>query len=197
MGVGIRGFVAFVLVAALGAPALAQGEDKSVFSAPHGTALPGTRSYFGVNLGRAYTDTNCPATVLFCDRDRSAQMYAGTMFDKHWGAELGYVDTGRFARPTGESRSQALSVSLVGRAQVLPKLGVFGKVGTAYGRPDTSVMGNAAASGPDTGFGLAYGGGISYDLSPSLSATLEWGSYDLHVGAGPVRTGTLGVQYRY
>jgi OmpA-OmpF porin, OOP family len=160
--------------------------------------VPGARSYFGVTLGRAYAEANCPATALYCEsRDRSAQLFAGRMFDRHWGAELGYMDTGRLAGPTGDTRAQALRVSLVGRAQVLPAMEVFGKVGTAYGRPDTNVMGNSAAAGPDAGLGLAWGGGISYDITKRLSATLEVGSYDLRLGSGPVRSGTLGLQYRY
>jgi OOP family OmpA-OmpF porin len=165
---------------------------------PLAFTLPGGNSYFGINLGRAAIDTNCPATLLFCEsRDRSAQVHAGHMFSANWGAELGYLDTGRLVRPLGESRATGFSVSLVGRAQVLPSLGVYGKVGTAYGRPDTSVMGNAATGGPEQGFGLAFGGGVSYELTPRLSATFEWDSYDLRLASGPVRSGTLGLRYRY
>ena len=80
---------------------------------------------------------------------------------------------------------------LVGRAQVFPALGVYGKVGTAYGRPDTSVMGH------DPNYGLAYGGGVSWDFSPRVSATFEWGSYDLRLSTGPVRSTSLGLQIRY
>ena len=79
----------------------------------------------------------------------------------------------------------------------LSSVGVFGKLGTTYGRSDTSVMGNAAASGPEQGFGLSWGGGLSYDFTPRLSATFEWGSYDLRVPGGPVRSTNLGLQYRY
>ena len=193
-----KALVAFVatLVFCTGA-ARAQDEQGASFSAPHGATLAGTRNYLGLNIGRGL-ETNCPAAQLFCEsRDRSAQVYAGTMFDKHWGAEVGYVDTGRFLRSTSDVRAQGLSLSVVGRAQLLPSVGVFGKLGTAYGHSDTSVMGNTGASGPDQGFGLAYGGGFSYRFSPRLSAQLEWDSYDLRVGGGPVRSTSLGLQFRY
>lgn len=202
MGAAISGRVFAAAVGVVGAlggpgPARAQQEPAATFNAPHAYAIPGTpTSYLGLNLGKGLT-SNCPTTQLFCEsRDRSAQMYAGRMFSRHWGAEVGYVDTGRLLRPEGESRAQGLNVSLVGRAQ-MSTLGVFGKVGTTYGRSDTSVMGNAAAGGPDQGFGLSWGGGLSYDITPRLSATFEWVSYDLRMQGGPVRSTSLGLQYRY
>src|SRR3569832_274073 len=193
---------AIALLAACLASTVASAQDDKVsasFSAPHGFELAGTRNYLGSNLGRGFLDTTqCASTVLFCDsRDRSSQLYAGTMFSKHWGAELGYLDTGRVAATLGESRTQGLSLSLVARTRILDSLAVFGKVGTAYGRSDTSVMGNSAAPGAEQSFGLAYGGGLSWNFSPRLSATFEWGSYDLRLPGGPVRSTSLGLKYSY
>lgn len=202
MGIVGKAFWVSVAASACVSGAFAQTQEQSTttFTAPHGFMLPGTRSYLGLSLGRGLTASDCPATLLICDnRDRSAQIYAGRMFDRHWGAEVGFVDTGRLASAMGESRSQGLNLSLVGRTRIASSLGVFGKVGTTYGRSDTSVMGNAAAPGPDLGpgFGLSWGGGLSWDFTPRLSATFEWGSYDLHAPTGPVRSTSLGLQYRY
>jgi opacity protein-like surface antigen len=199
MGTAGRVFVVSAGLWAGLAASLAQTQEQApttTFSAPHGYAIPGTGSYLGLNLGRGIT-SNCPTTQLFCEnRDRSAQLYAGRMFDSHWGAEVGYVDTGRLLRPLSESRAQGLNLSLVGRAHV-SSMDVFGKVGTTYGRSDTSVMGNTAAGGPEQGVGLSWGGGMRYEITPRLSATLEWGSYDLRMQGGPVRSTSLGLQYRY
>jgi opacity protein-like surface antigen len=198
MGIAGKALIAVIVTLAFCASAAyAQDERAPSFSAPHGSALAGTRNYLGLNIGRGL-ETNCPAAQLFCEsRDRSAQLFAGTMFDRNWGAEVAYVDTGHFLRSSNDVRAQGLAVSVVGRAQLLPSVGVFGKVGTAYGRSDTSVMGNAGAGSADPGFGLAYGGGFSYSFSPRLSAKLEWDSYDLRVGGGPVRSTSLGLQFRY
>jgi OmpA-OmpF porin, OOP family len=191
---------AFAACAACSMPLQAQ-EAGTGFTAPHGFALPGTRSYLGLTVGRGRNETNCPDTTLLCEsRDRSAQVYAGTMFDRNWGAEVAYVEMGRLLRPGGESRAQGLNLSLVGRAQVARAVGVFGKVGTTYGRTDTSVMGNTSATGPEQGFGLSWGGGVSYDFTPRLSATFEWDSRELHFAGGnrdPVRSTSLGLKYRY
>jgi hypothetical protein len=88
-----------------------------------------------------------------------------------------------------------LTLSVVGRAQMSPSFGVFGRVGsTTYGRPDTSAMGMAAAPVTEA---MSWGGGVSYDFTPRLSATLEWISYDLRVANGPLRSANLGLKYRY
>jgi hypothetical protein len=52
---------------------------------------------------------------------------------------------------------------------------------------------------PDQGFGLSFGGGISYDFTPRLSARIQWDSNDFRFANGrdPVRSTSLGLQYRY
>jgi hypothetical protein len=90
-----------------------------------------------------------------------------------------------------------LNVSLVGRAQ-FSAFSAFGKVGaTSAPRPDTSLMGMAAAPLNDPGNGLSWGAGVSWDFSPRLTATFEWISYDLRMPTGPVRTTNLGLQFKY
>ena len=199
MGMGGKAIFAAVIVFAFCASAAHAQQDtaaESSFAAPHGFAITGTHSYLGLNLGRGLA-TNCPATALVCEsRDRSARAFAGTMFNRHVGAEMGYVDTGRVLGPTGQVRAQGLSMSLVGRTK-LRSMDLYGKLGTAVGRPDTSVMGYTGAPSPETGMGLAFGGGLSYDFSPSLTARFEWDSYDFRLAAGPVRATSLGLQYRY
>lgn len=90
-----------------------------------------------------------------------------------------------------------LNVSVVGRAQ-FSSFSAFGKVGaTSSNRQDTSQMGMAAAPLNDPGNGLSWGGGVSWDFTPRLSATFEWISYDLRLPAGPLRTTNLGLQFKY
>jgi hypothetical protein len=91
-------------------------------------------------------------------------------------------------------------LSLVGRAQ-LSSFSAFGKLGTtSYARPDTSLMGMSSgailpAQEPPTG--LSWGGGVSWDFTPRMTATFEWISYDLRMPNGPVRSTSLGLQYKY
>jgi hypothetical protein len=93
-----------------------------------------------------------------------------------------------------------LNVSVVGRAQV-SSFSAFGKLGTTTtpSRPDTSLMGMSAAVMPlpEPVSGLSWGGGVSWDVSSRLTATFEWISYDLRMPNGPVRSTSLGLQYKY
>jgi OOP family OmpA-OmpF porin len=191
---------------ALCAPAAAQlavGTEASpaIGSAPRASGLPGTRTYLGLNLSRSRYSVSCGTTALLCDdSNRVPQLYAGPMIGNFWGVELGYLDMGRIARAGSETRAQGLNLSLVGKAQVARSFGVFGKVGTTYGRSDTAAMGaSSIATGPEYGFGLSYGAGVSVDFTPRLSATLEWDSNDFRFSGGrdPVRSTSLGLQYRY
>lgn len=192
---------------ALPVPAAAQlaawsENTPAVSPAPRGAWLPDGKSYLGLNLGRSRYNISCSTTALLCDdTDRSAQLYAGTMIGNFWGVELGYLNMGRIARLGGETRAQGLNLSLVGKAQVAPSLRVFGKVGTTYGRSETSALAaSSIATGSEHGFGLSYGAGLSFDFTPRLSATLEWDRNDFRFAGGgrdPVRSTSLGLQFRY
>jgi hypothetical protein len=167
---------------------------------PRGEWLPGSRSYLGLNLGRATTSISCPPTSPLCDDSRPAQLFAGTMIGNFWGVELGYLNTGPIVLATGSARAQGLNVSLVGKTQVGPSIRVFGKVGTTYGRTEALASTPGALRAGEQGFGLSMGGGLSFDVSPRLSATLAWDSTDFRLPGGardPVRSTSLGLQYRY
>lgn len=176
--------------------------DSAVHSATRNAWLPGARSYLGLNLSRSRYSVPCGTTSLLCDNsDRAAQLYAGTMIGNFWGIELGYLNMGRMDRAGGQIRAQGLNLSVVGKAQVARSLGVFGKVGTTYGRSETfALAASSVATGAENGFGLSFGAGVSVDFTPRLSATLEWDSNDFRFAGGgrdPVRSTSLGLQYRY
>ena len=164
--------------------------------------LPGkSRASVGLSLGRSRYAAPCGATSFNCDStDNSVQIYAGTMPSDFWGVELGYLDMGRISRGGGTTSAQGLNLSLVAKAPLWQSLGVFGKLGTTYGRTESSaLLGSGAGPGTERGFGLSYGAGVSYDFTPRLSATLAWDSHDFHFTGGrdPVRATSLGLQYKY
>jgi len=170
----------------------------------HSSSWPGAgHSYLGLNLGRSHYNVPCGTNVsLLCDdTDRSVQLYGGTAVSGFWGVELGYLNMGRIGRAGGTTRAQGLNLSLVGKAPLGRSFGVFGKVGTTYGRTESSALSSSGiAAGNDHGFGLSYGAGMSFDFTPRLSATLQWDSNDFRFagsGRDPVRSTSLGLQYRY
>ena len=160
------------------------------------------RGYLGLSLGASKYHAPCPSITLACDTaDNAARLYGGAMVGNYWGVEVGYLDLGRIAREGGKTRAQGLNLSLVGKAPLARSVGVFGRLGTTYGRTETSTSGSSpVAAGSERGFGLSYGAGLSYDFSPRLSATLEWDTNDFRFPGGgrdPVRSTSLGLQYRY
>ena len=115
------------------------------------------------------------------------------------GLQLRYVDSVRPAT-AGDTPAQAMNLSFVGKARLGPSLGVFGKLGTTYGRPDTTIPRGNHVMGAEQNAGLSFGAGMSYAFTPRLSATVEWDSNDYRfAGASrePVRSTSLGLQYRY
>jgi hypothetical protein len=191
-------FVSAVSALALPMAAHPQTTD-SLSSAWQAGWYPTPRSSLGLHLSRYQPGLPCGATALICDTSASpAQLQASAMVGRFWGVELGYLENGRIT--AREGRSQGLNLSLVGKAPLGQSLGVFGKLGTTYGRSDTSVLGAGPSPVSEPGFGLSYGAGVSFAFTPRLSATLEWDSNNYRFpgsGREPVRSTNLGLQYRY
>lgn len=190
--------VVFAAASASWLPADAQtaqpGASTSWFGSGHG--------YLGLSLGRAHYGVSCGGTALLCDKsDGSWKITAGAMTGNYWGVELGYLDLGRINRAGGTTRAQGLNFSVIGKAPVAQQFSVFGKLGATYGRTETSsIAGSGITAGTERGLGLAYGAGVSWDFTPRWSATLEFDSNDFRFSSGgrdPVRSTSLGLQYRY
>jgi OmpA-OmpF porin, OOP family len=196
-------YVAWMVLAAASGLALpSQAQTSGSGAAPTGSWFGSGHGYLGLNIGRSHYGVSCGGTAFVCDNtDRSIRISAGTMASNYWGVELGYVDLGKIARAGGNTRAQGLNLSVVGKAPLAQQFSVFGKVGATYGRTETSSLaGSGIAAGTERGLGLSYGAGLSWDFTPRLSATLEWDSYDFRFASGgrdPVRSTSLGLQYRY
>ena len=168
---------------------------------PRGVWLAGGRSYLGLNVGRSQS-VACSSTDLTCEsKQPSAQFYTGRMLGNFWGVELAYSNKARLPGAMGEAPAQGLTLSLLGTTRLMPSVGLYGKVGTNYGRGDPAGLPAArVAPGTNRGVGLSFGAGLSFDFSPRLSATLQWDSTDTPVisgGRDPVRSTSLGLKYRY
>lgn len=193
---------ALVLCAAAAAQAQT-ATSANAFDASRKSWLPYTNNgYVGLNLGRSHYGTRCGSAAFSCDDSgTAASLYAGGMFNRHFGVELGYLHLGDTDRAGGTTRAQGLNASVVGRVPVGSMFSLFGKLGTTYGRTRTDARpGSGVASGKDSGWGPAYGLGASVDFSNNVSAVLEWQRHRLHFAGDErayVRTTSLGVRYRF
>ncbi len=197
----LRFLVSWIGIAAAAAwPALgaAQTAESSVIGAwPDRTQA----SPLGLNLSRIRYALPCSLGSFLCsDETRSAALPGHAARSDRWAVEMGYVQLGRLERSGGAARAEGLNVSLVGKVPVGASWGVFGKLGTTWGRTDTTALAaGTSASGNESGLGVSYGAGVSWALSPHATATLGWESYDFRFAGGrdPVRTTSLGLQWRY
>jgi len=105
--------------------------------------------------------------------------------------QMGAVDTYPLDRVLGSSQSQGLNVQLAGKSGWFSDVGVYGRVGTLTNR---SLLG----AGPDTNT-MGYGVGVSWDLTPSATASLGWDTYDVRGATGErdIRGTSLGLRWRY
>jgi hypothetical protein len=193
-----RALMGFACAAAFPAALLAQQGNtfSTTSSISPGASIAGwpSRSYLGLTLGPSRQELWCLPGA--CEPRLSTHVYGGYMLSRHMGLELGYADLGRIEGGAG-LRIHALSLSLVGRTRLGESLGIYGRVGTNYGRTETTAL---HASPAESGFGLSYGAGLSWAFSRSGSATLGWDSQSLLVpgmGRDTVRSTSLGLQWRY
>jgi len=182
--------------------------------------LPGAGTgtgYLGLNVGRSRYNADCGVRDAFRNlgldcglNDTSYHLYAGSGLGNRggmggiggmFGGEIGYVDMGHISRGGGDTRARGVNLSLVGRAPIGAGFGVYGKLGTTYGWTRTSsTLASGVPSGKERGFGFSYGVGASYDFTQNLAAVLAWDSHDFRFAGGgrdPIRTTSIGLQYRY
>lgn len=144
----------------------------------------------GLQPGESSFRVTCGSLAFPCDR-ASVPLYTSDAAPRSLSMELGQA-----GRTLDAGRPPGLNVSLIGRAVVVPRLGIYGRVATTFNRnPSTAILG--AGADPS---GLAYGVGLSWDLSRSASAVVGWDQYDVRTPVGDsrdVRATSLGLQWRY
>lgn len=159
-----------------------------------------TNGYIGVNLGESRFDNeNCVFGFSCNDKsdDLAGKIYVGGMFNPHFGVEVGYVNVGKQKLNGGDRKAQGANVSLVG---VIPveRFSFFGKVGSTYSWTETSAT--AGPTGDKDGWGLSYGAGVGFDMTPQTQLVLEWDRNRIDfAGANDtdVDLYTAGVKFRF
>lgn len=195
-----RAALAVGLLACAGA--LAQGGANPSSDTSYGlrgTWLPGG-GYAGVSLGRPSYRLDCG--IGACDQPSlSGHAYVGGMFSPHFGAEVGVLGLGDAERGGGDTRAEGLNFSLVGRAQVAAGFGLFGRIGTTWGRTRVDAApGAGIATGRASGWGPAYGLGVDWAFSNQWSAVLDWQRHRFDFAGDDnswIRATSIGLKYRF
>lgn len=189
---------ALVLVAVAASAVGAQAQGLGETSWKSGT------SYGEVAVGRSHFGTSCGVVAgLTCKNAGIAySLRAGDMFSTYFGAELSFLDFGHADRAGGTVSARAGDLALVGRMPVTDHLELTGKVGGTWGvtHVSASTAAGLATTGRASGWGVGYGLGLNYNVSRTVSASLEWQRHDLHFagqGNQPVSMITAGLGWRF
>lgn len=151
--------------------------------------------YIAAGAGKARTSIDCSGGP--CDlTDNSWNVSAGYQFNRHFAAEIGYVDLGETV--TTAAFAGGGPVTAVTEAKAFELLGVamlpltdrfsFYLKGGLYRSEAKSVspgMGFGIGSGKENDTGFTFGGGVQYAITPNFGARFEWQNYN-DVGTGVV-----------
>lgn len=139
--------------------------------------LPYTQNgYWGFNLGVPDYEKNCTAGFSCKDPDVGGKIYIGGQFNRWLGLEVGYVNVGELKRNGGDTSAQGVNLSLVGSVPINDVFSAFAKVGTTYGW--TKTRGDVGDTGKKDDFGLSYGAGLGFNLTPRTQLLVEWDRHD-------------------
>jgi OOP family OmpA-OmpF porin len=185
-------------VAALGASMAVQAQTSS---SSGGFYSPGS-SYIGFNAGQSdFSVGNGNGVFPSDNKDNSYSLYGGSYFNNNFGVVLGFNDFGRVNRGGGETKAQGINFNLVGRLPLSPSFNLLGKLGTTYGRTESSaVAGSGVGAGKESGFGASYGIGVEYAFTPNVSAVLQYDEHDLKFagqGRETINVTSVGLRYRF
>lgn len=141
----------------------------------------------GLQPSEADLNLPCGPVSLAC-RSAIVPLYVNPVRNRSVSVQFGAVDT-----PAPGFSEQGPTFNIVGRAGLLPDVGVYGRFGTTIARTNT------LGAGPSTA-GINYGVGLSWDFTRRASATLGYDSYDVRGMTGELRdvhATSLGLRWRY
>ena len=136
------------------------------------------------------------------DQNTGFKIFGGYKFNRYLAVEGGYVDFGKtYAYSTGPGvttdvlvnayyASGILAIPVAGRASL------FGKVGGEFWEGEVNgATPTASAKATDSGTGLMYGAGASFELSDRLGMRGEWERYD--VDGNDVDLVSVGIEFMF
>lgn len=156
--------------------------------------------YAGLNLGRSNWGDSCDGIsgIFNCDDTAfSGKVYTGGLISRMVGLEVGYVNFGRPEAANGKWKAHGLNASIVANLPVDP-VNLFARFGTTYGWTRTPA-GAGVRSGDDDGFGISYGAGLGFDVTPRFQVTAEWDRtrFNFVNGEQDLDMYSLGVRYKF
>ena len=188
-------FTRLLLSAAVGTLAM----SAQAQSGPYGLMAPGS-SYLELGIGQSdYSLGNGSGLFDSEDGDTAYSIRGGSFFNANLGMEIGYTNFGKINRAGGTTKAEGINLSVVGRMPLSPSFNVLGKIGTTYGHTSvSSSLGSGVVAGSEKDFGLSYGIGAEYLITPQWSGVLQYESTKMQfAGDRSDRVGLTSLSARY
>ncbi|MDO9143411.1 outer membrane beta-barrel protein [Rhodoferax sp.] len=164
----------------------------------YGLTAPGS-SYVELGIGQSdYSVGNGSGLFDSEDGDTAYSIRGGSFFNANLGMEIGYTNFGKINRAGGTTKAEGINLSLVGKMPLSPSFKVLGKIGTTYSHTNVSSLDPSVAAGSEKDFGLSYGIGAEYLLTPQWSGVLQYESTKMQfAGDRSDRVGLTSLSARY
>ena len=182
------GIALAVVTLGMGVAAHAQSSNTSSGMSSSNWAPAAGQRYIGLNGGS--TD------LRLGDNSTAYEIYAGGMWNKNFGLEVGLTDFGKINRPGNSVDANGFSVKAVGVVPLTESFSAFAKLGTMYTR--TKVTSGSSVVN-DNGWGATYGLGLNFDITRQFAAVLEWDQTNMNLAGSSdhINTTSLGLKYRF
>lgn len=181
---------------------------KQILIALIGTALAAPfavqaqNAYVGGNIGRAEQKLSGVDGSLK-DKDTSFKLYGGMMFDKTFGAEIGFVNFGKAESVevdgTFTSKVRAFYAAGTAAFPLNEQFSLTAKVGVSANRVKESFTGDADIKENRTS--LLLGIGAKYNFAPNLAAVIEYENFGKVLKeegeTTKVNMLSVGIQYKF
>jgi OOP family OmpA-OmpF porin len=147
--------------------------------------------YAGAAVGQSKFAGSCGGGLSCDTTDTALKFFGGYKFHPNFSAELGYTDFGKShaagtiagVSASADVKANAWELDGVGSWPIANKFSVFGRLGVYRAKSDASGNAtfaglSASTSGSSTNTGLTYGIGAGYDITPAITARLEFQRYN-------------------
>ncbi len=182
--------------------------------------------FVGLSLGKSgpsFETTPIQSIPTREDRDNGYKLWGGYKFNRNFGAEFSYIESGKLSLSgTGDVpcapglvcpaapalpysqliRSKGVQLVGTGSLPVTSKFGLFGKVGAVYADTENQcLVGSFSCSSSGRNADVTYGLGLSYELAKNFSVRSEWERMRLgdraRFGENDVNFFTIGAGYKF
>lgn len=143
------------------------------------------------------------AGATYCDdQDTGFKIFGGYKFNRYLAVEGGYVDFGKmYAYSTGPGVTTDVLVNAyyfsgIAAIPLMGRASLFGKVGGEFWEGEISgATPTGSPKATDSGTGLMYGAGASFQLSDNVALRGEWERYD--IDSNDVDMISVGIEFMF